>query len=225
MQIQIQFSKMKKQSMDLTLKHLLFLSYAHAVFSFKTITPQKIFLPPLPFSNSHHQQELSSIQLSFSKNSNDEPPLTSFLDKVSKTGLDNTRIQKNALVIAKYDIPDLGIFADQAYELEEIYIQTKLANGLVEKVDLPELDLKNSDGTTRYIKLYSSLYHDKEKFGGEAVICTPEEVGLISMKDEVFDSIVFALPVLSFWVGTCILFSYWYNAKYGGTFIDALMRT
>ena len=37
-----------------------------------------------------------------------EPPLTAFLDKLSNTGLDNTRIQRDSLVIAKYDVPDLG---------------------------------------------------------------------------------------------------------------------
>jgi hypothetical protein len=37
-----------------------------------------------------------------------EPPLTAFLDKISKTGMDNTRIQRDSLVIAKYDVPDLG---------------------------------------------------------------------------------------------------------------------
>ena len=42
------------------------------------------------------------------KMSNSEPPLTAFLDKLSKTGMDNSRIQKDSLVIAKYDVPDLG---------------------------------------------------------------------------------------------------------------------
>ena len=40
--------------------------------------------------------------------SNEEPPLTAFLDKASKTGIDNKRIQRNSLVITKYDVPDLG---------------------------------------------------------------------------------------------------------------------
>jgi len=217
--------------MNFTLWHVLSLTYIQVVSSFHATSSEIKVLSPLSSSRHQYQQYVPFTQLSLSSNNdgnmnNDakEPPLTAFLDKVSKTGLDNTRIQKNALVIAKYDLPDLGIFADQAYELQEVYTQINLGNGLVQKEILPELDLKSSDGT-RYIKLFSPLYHDKEKFGGKAVTCTPEEVGLVSMKDEVLDSIVFALPVLSFWVGTCVLFSYWYNAKYGGTFIDALMST
>ena len=76
-----------------------------------------------------------------------EPPLTAFLDNVSKTGLDNTRIQRNALVIAKYDVPELGIFADQTYELQEIYFQKTTQEGLVEKVDMTELNLGQKDDT------------------------------------------------------------------------------
>lgn len=171
-----------------------------------------------------------------------EPPLTKFMDGLSKTSMDNTKIQKNALVITKYDVPDLGIFADQTYELQSIYLQglkkdytTGGEDGqssIIEKIELDELDLNNPSkmtemkpGYTLYVSLYSSMYHDNDKFGGKAVVSTPEEVGLISMKDEVADSILVALPILSFWLGTCYTFSSWYNDKYGGNFFDALFRT
>ncbi|GFH49137.1 hypothetical protein CTEN210_05613 [Chaetoceros tenuissimus] len=172
-----------------------------------------------------------------------EPPLTKFLDGLSKTSMDNTKIQKNALVVTKYDIPDLGIFADQTYELQSIYLQglkkdyTKEGeedgqSSIIEKIELDELDLNNPSkmaemkpGYTLYVSLYSSMYHDNDKFGGKAVVSTPEEVGLVSMKDEVADSILVALPILSFWLGTCYTFSSWYNDKYGGNFFDALFRT
>ena len=141
----------------------------------------------------------------------------------------------NSLVVTKFDVPTLGIFADQTYELQSVYLQGANSSDtteLIEKISLEELDLGNSDdsgtvppGYTRYITLYSKMYHDNEVFNGKAVICTPEEVGLVSMKDEVIDSVVFALPVLSFWVGTCFTFANWYNQKYGGNFIDALFRS
>jgi len=167
-----------------------------------------------------------------------QPPLAAFLDKVTNSGLDNTRIKKNSLVVAKVDIPALGIFADQTYELQSIYLQGYSSNSgsdeIIEKIDLEELDLGGDNpyskstvpaGYTQYITLYSKMYHDNDTFDNKAIICTPEEVGLISMKDEVIDSIIFALPVLSFWLGTCFTFSTWYTQKYGGNFIDALFRS
>ena len=104
-------------------------------------------------------------------------------------------------------------------------------NGIVEKIELPDLDLSTDGGAKvpsgyqLYITLYSQMYHDNDKFGGRAVITTPEEVGLVSMKDEVVDSVLVALPILSFWVGTCLTFSNWYTEKYGGSFMDAFFRT
>lgn len=172
--------------------------------------------------------------------SESEPPLTAFLDKLSKTGLDNTRIQKDSLVVAKYDLPELGIFADQTYQLHQIYAQgtarssetrreEENTSGVIEKIEQPYLDLSNNydnipSGFTVYITLYSKMYHDNDRFGGKAIITTPEEVGLVSMKDEVFDSVLVALPILSFWLGTCFTFSNWYTTKYGGNFFDALLR-
>eukprot|EP00815_Leptocylindrus_aporus_P010214 CAMPEP_0116065790 /NCGR_PEP_ID=MMETSP0322-20121206/9992_1 /TAXON_ID=163516 /ORGANISM="Leptocylindrus danicus var. apora, Strain B651" /LENGTH=173 /DNA_ID=CAMNT_0003552211 /DNA_START=191 /DNA_END=712 /DNA_ORIENTATION=+ len=172
------------------------------------------------------------MHLNLAKN---EPPLVSFLDNLSKTGTDNSRVQRDSLVVAKVDIPELGIYADQTYKLESIYAQGMRQglsddgnDNIIEKIEQPYLDLEENNnipnGYTLYIKLYSQLYHDNDNFRNEPVIVTPEEVGLISMKDEVLDSIVFALPILSFWLGTCFVFSSWYTDKYGGTFIDALLR-
>ncbi len=103
------------------------------------------------------------------------------------------------------------------------------SKGVVEKIQLDYLDLSGNTGNipsgySLYITLYSKLYHDNDQFGNKAVVTTPEEVGLVSMKDEVLDSVVFALPMLSFWIGTCFTFSNWYTTKYGGTFMDAFLR-
>lgn len=147
------------------------------------------------------------------------PPLTTFLEKVSNTGVDNRSIQLNSLVVAKYDLPELGIFADQTYELKSVYFQgLNEASGQVEKTSLSKLDLTGltpPSGYELYITLYSPMYHEKP------VIVTPSEVGLISMKDEVLDSIIVAIPILSFWLGTCFIFASKYNQKYGGNFVDA----
>lgn len=178
-----------------------------------------------------------------------EPPLTAFLDKVSKTGLDNTKIPRGGLVVAKYDLPQLGIFADQTYELQSIYMQgmkqgnnfitdgsddggSQGGGSIIDKIDLPELDLSHPKGFSDippgynlFITLYSEMYHGNDAFGKKAVVTSPQEVGLVSMKDEVFDSVLVALPILAFWLGTCFTFSNWYNARFGGSFLDAFFRT
>lgn len=68
--------------------------------SFSSISNSKISRNPILV----HRFEKALYNMS----SESEPPLTAFLDKLSKTGLDNTRIQKDSLVVAKYDLPELG---------------------------------------------------------------------------------------------------------------------
>ena len=146
-------------------------------------------------------------------------PLGAFLEKASNTGLDNASIQVNSLVVTKYDLPQYGIFADQTYELKSVYLQGRKVNndvtddtmdnaatggGVIDKIPLNTLDLMKGApsppaGYTRYISLYSPMYHDNDTFKNRPVIVTPEEVGLISMKDEVLDSVLVAVPILSFW--------------------------
>lgn len=172
---------------------------------------------------------------------------TVFLDRVLKTGLDNDSIKLNSIVVADYNIPELGVYSNQSYEVQSIYLQgekktkdekTTHEGGIVEKIKLAEfslnggisstlgrngLDEESLPGYTLYVKIYNPVYHDNEKFGNQSVIVTPEEVGLRSMKDEVIESILVAVPILSFWLGTCFVFANTYNQKYGGNFVDALL--
>lgn len=67
--------------------------------SFSSVSNSKISRKPILVNRFEKALYMSSES---------EPPLTAFLDKLSKTGLDNTRIQKDSLVIAKYDLPELG---------------------------------------------------------------------------------------------------------------------
>jgi hypothetical protein len=41
------------------------------------------------------------------------------------------------------------------------------------------------------------------------------------MKDEVLDSVLVAIPILSFWLGLSFVFATKYNERYGGNFMDA----
>ena len=172
-------------------------------------------------------QSKCGTKLYQSSNGGDKnPPLTAFLEKASNTGIDNKSIKLNSLVVTKYDLPELGIFADQTYELKSIYLQgSNKESGEIEKIPLPVFDLTGTavpPGYTLYIALYSPMYHDGKKHRGQPVIVTPEEVGLVSMKDEVLDSVLVAIPILSFWLGTIFVFVTKYNERYGGNFFDAL---
>jgi hypothetical protein len=44
------------------------------------------------------------------------------------------------------------------------------------------------------VKLFSPQYHEAP------VICTPEEVGLVTLREEVADALRVATPILGFWV-------------------------
>ena len=99
-----------------------------------------------------------------------------------------------------------------------------------EKISLSSLTLDEEEmtmnteipaGYSRYITLYSPIYHKDTNPTG--VIVTPQEVGLVSLRDEVVDSVLVALPILSFWLATCFVFAGKYNERYGGNFIDALL--
>jgi len=175
-------------------------------------------------------------------NNDDIPPLTKFLDKLANTNLLTTEksIKQNSLVIAKYDLPDLGIYADQMYEMQSVYLKGRKSSlsssnevsgngcGIIDEIPLSSLELENRQvpsGYTLYITLYSPMYHDNDHHGGGGVIVTPEEVGLVRMKDEITDSILVALPVLSIWVGTSMTFVSIYQQKYGGNFLDAFLGT
>lgn len=138
----------------------------------------------------------------------------------------------------------MEFFLDQTYELKSVYLQGRKTDGttrssidevsntieqvegVIEKIHLSTLDLETTSSTpsgyTRYISLYSPMYHDNDQFRGRPVIVTPEEVGLVSMKDEVLDSVLVALPILSFWLGTIFVFANTYHERTGGNFIDAI---
>jgi hypothetical protein len=189
-------------------------------------------------SNDCQEGDLLRVPKAFDNNNpnmmenDDDTPLGRFLRGLVRTGMKDT-VAVHAIVIAKADIPSLGIWMDQSYELQSIYLQgLNRETNLVEKIPLETLTEEPGTTTTisttqgagsytKYISLYSPMYH-KER---GPVVVTPEEVGLISLRDEVLDSILFALPVLAFWTTTAFTFAKTYNERYGGNFIDALFRT
>lgn len=162
-----------------------------------------------------------------------DTPLGSFLRGLVRTSMKET-IAVNSIVVARVDIPSLGIWTDQTYEVKTIYLQGEMKknSNTVERVPLDEVLLPSSSSTgnvvipngfTQYIELYNPNYHNENTIHrGMSVKVTPEEVGLVSLRTEVFDSILFALPVLGFWTTTCWIFTKIYTDRYGGNFFDAL---
>jgi len=49
--------------------------------------------------------------------------------------------------------------------------------------------------------VYSPEYHEAP------VIVRPGEAGLVSLREEVFDSLGIALPILGFWIAICVAFA------------------
>jgi len=200
-------------------------------------TTAAAFVPGVRSLYSTHTTRLHS-----STNDN-VPPLTRLLDDLSKTNILSNRksIMEKELVVAKCDIPRLGIYGDQMYELQSIFLKGKSTTlgvvdtttgssssgggGIVDKIPLQTLDLTNQKippGYTLYITLYSPMYHDDDGCG---VIVTPQEVGIVTMKDEIADSIMVALPLLMFTLTLSSTFASIYQERYGGSFLDAFWGT
>ena len=73
-------------------------------------------------------------------------------------------------------------------------------------------------GSTRYIQLLTNPETNA------IVVVTPEEIGLVTLKTELFSGIWLAIPGF-FWVFVAWNFTNYYTERYGGNFFDALFRT
>ena len=128
--------------------------------------------------------------------------LAALIDGLKRSGF-STQVRRGSVVIARYDVPALRIVESQSYVVTDIYLQGPGESTTVERVPLESLDDARPPGTEQhvlYVKLFSSNYHT------EPVICTPQEIGLVTLRDEVFDALRVATPILGFWVSLCIFF-------------------
>ena len=94
--------------------------------------------------------------------------------------------------------PEYGIVRAQAYELRRVYYQG-VSEGQIQRLDVQRLEdpppSAASAGFTKYITLFSTRYHADTG----PVILRPDEVSIVTVKDEVKDAAWLALPGL-FWV-------------------------
>jgi hypothetical protein len=77
-----------------------------------------------------------------------------------------------------------------------------------------------SSGYTKYLEVYNPRHHRK----GGPVIVSPEEIGLVTLKSELEEAMLLAIPGF-FWVFVAAAFANTYTDRYGGDFWDAFFRT
>ena len=110
--------------------------------------------------------------------------------------------------------PQFGIVRAQQYELVRVYYQG-LVDGQVRRVDVDSVDAEppaGCAGFTLYYALFSKRYHAETG----PVIVKPNEVQIVTVKDELADSAWLALPGL-FWVWVAYTF-YTYGQDHGFIF-------
>lgn len=133
-----------------------------------------------------------------------------------------TTIEAGDTIVCKRSIPNLGIYADLSYEVTSIYTQTfNDETQQIVKQQLSSLNNDDDDDTTTkevYLTLYSPQFHSE----GGPVVVTPEEVGLISIRDELGNAAWLALPGF-FWIFVAASFFNTYHERTGGSFGDALL--
>ena len=130
-----------------------------------------------------------------------------------------SEIKVGSTVVAGNNIPNLGIWQFQAYELKSIYDQGTKEDGVVEKIQRASLEEPVQPPTyTRYVTLYSKKHHED----GQPVVVSPQEVELSSMQQEVVSSLLQALPLFVFWTALAFSFANQYSQRTGGTFWDAM---
>ena len=141
------------------------------------------------------------------------------VSEIANTGLKDT-VQAGDVIIAKVDLPGQQIYANEGYQIVSIYDQVvDKETGQVEKYLVDQLEDMTSTKSGSYTR-YLQLQVNSE----ETAIVTPQEIGLVTLKDELALSLWLAVPGF-FWVVVAWNFAHYYNERYGGNFLDAMFRT
>ena len=127
--------------------------------------------------------------------------LRALMDGLQKSGL-RRELKPGCVVIARRDIPGDSIITSQSYELTSVYYQGE-RDAQIERVPVASLDARapsGCEGYVKYVTLFSPEYHERP------VIVRPEDAGLVSLRDEIVDSLAIGLPILGFWISVCAAF-------------------
>jgi hypothetical protein len=184
-------------------------------------------------------------KLVLSSNRNDNEILSSFLSSAFKTTTASKLVEVGDTIVCKRSIPTLGILENSSHVVTSIYTQyfdeetqqivkIPLNNlpldagdygGIVVAGDQRQGRSSSSNSKVVYMTLFvqpSDYTNNRvgEAEGGTNVIVTPEEVGLVSVQNELGNAIWLAVPGL-FWVGVATSFYNTYHERTGGSLEDA----
>jgi hypothetical protein len=152
-----------------------------------------------------------------------------FMSNLARTGMkDLEELQVGDVVVAKIDAPALRIWKGSGYEITAMYV--KGANpdtGLVEEIPLETFCSVQGNGNRNWpssYKKYLKVYNPRDHREDGPVIVSPEEIGLVTVRSEIVEAMLLAIPGF-FWVFVAAAFASSYNEQYGGTFWNAFFRT
>mmetsp|Transcript_35053 Transcript_35053/g.51382 ORF Transcript_35053/g.51382 Transcript_35053/m.51382 type:complete len:249 (+) Transcript_35053:251-997(+) len=171
------------------------------------------------FSLNREKKSSHRFQLSNSNDDEEYDPRDSFGRSIRgfQSSALKTTIEVGDTIACKQSIPNQGIYENSSYEITSFYTQYfDEETQKIVKQPLNSLDEVASSKTKDqvYMTLFSPQYHS------EAVIVTPEEVGLVSIRDELGSAAWLAVPGF-FWVFVAASFYNTYHERTGGSFSDA----
>ena len=145
---------------------------------------------------------------------------TSFIDSIVKTGMkDLNDLQVGDVVVAKMDVPSLSIWRGSGYQITGMYYKgANPETGMPEEIPLSKFNEESA--AKRGYQKYLEIYNPRDHRDGP-VIVSPEEIGLVTLKSELKEAMLLAIPGF-FWVFVAAAFVNWYSSQYGGSFWDAM---
>lgn len=188
----------------------------------------------LPLSNNNNTNNNNK------DDNNNNEVLSSFLSSAFKPTNSQNIVEVGDTIVCKRAIPSLGILENSSHVVTSIYAQyfDEEIQQIV-KIPLSSLPLdgdydnlvaegqqqqqgRSSISSNVYMTLLVPQSDDASvgEGGNKGVIVTPEEVGLVSLQNELGNAIWLAVPGL-FWVGLASSFYNTYHERTGGSLGDA----
>lgn len=128
-------------------------------------------------------------------------------------------IEAGDTIVCKRSVPSLSIYENTSYEVVSIYAQS--FNEETQQVEKQMLDCIDEESSANlpsksqlYISLFSPVHHK------EPVVVSPEEVGLATVRSELGNAALLAVPGF-FWIFVASTFYNIYHERTGGSFSDA----
>lgn len=173
-----------------------------------TVNPSSCYLAP--------RRIKSTTSLQLSNRDEDEPRDNGRAVRGIQSAL-KTIIEVGDTVVCKRSLPNLGIYENSSYEVRSLYEQ--YFDEDTQQIVKQPLSSLGDDITTKntvYMTLFSPQHHS------EAVIVSPEEVGLVSVRTEFANAAWLAVPGF-FWVFLAASFYNTYHERTGGSLSDAFL--